>query len=396
MGQSKADEALPLLDEILVDEHAPKVEIARAARLYATALYLLNRNSAAKQREMASRAVQFARECDDKELLAHALLESARAGLESGVEAMITSAREELRRMIATFGLETPAIAFHANAFCSYHLLDVREAAKSAVDAVRGLSKEGRFAELALAHTGLGNCMTAMCRQEEALEAFQTALELSQKIGDDSRVSILCSNMAASCLLSGDMERAIEYGEKSLLVASRAPSQPVLPKAWSNLAFAYLLSGNLSRARECYELPQEWIRDGRSWAITTTFCFESAALELAFGHPEEALKRIADAERDATGRADWLASPGTSERMKVFFTYHSEGHERARCLADAALRRFRGRHQFAYLEALAAFAWLEKVLAGRYSDWTGNELRLFEIHGCGGKRAVLAAQGFLD
>jgi tetratricopeptide (TPR) repeat protein len=359
-------------------------------------MYLLNRNSAARQSEMANRAVQYARECDDNELLAHSLLESARAGLESGVEAMITCAREELRGMIAISGHETPAIAFHANAFCNYHLLDVQEAAKSAVEAVTGLSREGRIAELALAYTGLGNCMTAMCRQAEALEAFHTALELSRKIGDDSRVSILCSNIAASHLISGEMPRAIEYGEKSLLVASRAPSQPVLPKAWSNLAFAHLLAGNQKRARECYELSQEWIRDGRSWAITTTYCIESAALELAFGHPEEAFKRITDAETYSVGRSNWLASPGTSERLSVFLTYHREGKERAQYLAAAALRRFQNRHQFAYIEALAALAWLEKVVTGCYSDWMRKELRLFEIHGCGGKRAVLATQGFLD
>ena len=396
IGQSKAEEALPYLESSLSNERANKTQIAQAARLYASAMYLLNRNSTAKHSEMANRAVRIARECGDKALLAHALLESARAGVESGDEGMIRGSRDELRRAVILPDSDAPSIAFHAEAFCSYYLLDVNDAADAAAKAVMGLSKEGNISELALAYTGLGNCMTAMCRLREGEVAFQAALGLSQKIGDDSRVSILCSNIAASKLISGQMADAIEYGERSLAVASRAPSQPVLPKTLSNLAFAYLLAGDPGRARDCYASSQQWIRDGRSWAITVTYWCESASFELALGSPEEALKLIANAVRESVGRSRWFVSPGTLERLRVCLTYHTEGADVARSLADSHLARFRHRHRMAYLDAVAASAWIERVTMGCYSDSTQRELLLFETLGCEGKRATLAAQGFLD
>jgi hypothetical protein len=59
------------------------------------------------------------------------------------------------------------------------------------------------------------------------------------------------------------------------------------------------------------------------------------------------------------------------------------------------LDQFRGRHLLAYLDAVAAVAWVEKRSMGEYSEEAAKELRLFETRGVLGKRAVLAAQGFL-
>ena len=58
MIQSRAEEALPHLEQVLSDEKIEKAGIAEAARLYASAMYLLNRNSMAKYGELAGRAVE--------------------------------------------------------------------------------------------------------------------------------------------------------------------------------------------------------------------------------------------------------------------------------------------------------------------------------------------------
>jgi DNA-binding SARP family transcriptional activator/tetratricopeptide (TPR) repeat protein len=396
MSQSKAEEALPYLEQLLSNDKAQKPQAAKAVRQYASAMYLLNRNSTARHGAMAKRAVQMARDCGDTELLAHALLECARAGLESGVEAMIVESRDELRNMVIRPDTYTPPIAFHAEAFCSYYLLDIPEAATSATKAVAGLSRGGGLAELALAYTGLGNCMTAMCRPDEAQKAFSMALKLSRKIGDDSRVSILCSNIAACYLIVGDIDEAISYGEESLVVAARGPSQPVLPRSFGNLAFAYLLAGDVSKARECYAASQQWIREGRSWAITVANWCEWASLEIAFGNHVEALKLIANVEHDSLGRSYRVVSPGPFERLRVFLAYHTRGYEEARRLATEYLERFKGRHLLAYLELVATVAWVEKMHNGYYPETIENELRLFEEYRCKGKRASLAVQGFLQ
>ena len=394
LSQSKADEAVPLLDELLADDQVSKPQIAQAARLYASAMYLLNKNSTAKHSEMAERALRIARECDDKELLAHALFECGRAGVESGNEDLTRRAREELRRTLLS-AEDTPPIAFHADAYCSYHLLDIEEASKSAERAVANLSKSGNIGERALAYTGLGNCKMALCRLDEAREAYCFALECSKKMGDDCRHSIICSNLGASYLVEGDIEKAIAYGEESLIVGKQAPTQPALLRTWSNLAFAYILSGKHERARDCLQSWQRWIRDGRSWAMNSEFYCESASIELAFGNTTEALGLISQAEQAFQGRGYLSMNPGTPERLRVYWTYYTRGVESAHLLAKGFVESFRDRHQLAYLDAVAALAWIERMICGKVSGATEHQLRTFESLGASGKRAILAAQGFL-
>ncbi|MGH9890773.1 MAG: AAA family ATPase, partial [bacterium] len=395
MGQSKAEEAVPLLDELLADAHAPKPQIAQAAGLYASAMYLLNRNSTAKHGEMAERALQVARECDDKELLARALFECGRAGVESGNEGLTRRAREELRQLVISGDSDTPPIAFHADAYCSYFLLDIEDASESAERAVAALSNVGNIGELALMYTGLGNCKMALCRLEEARDAYGLALGYSRKVGDDCRTSIVCSNLGASYLIRAEIDRAIAYCEEGLAVGRRAPAQPALLRTYSNLAFAYLLAGNVNKARDCLVSWQRWIQDGRSWAMNLEYYCESASIELAFGNPGEALKLIAEAERELQGRGYLFVSQGEFERLRVFSTFHTDSGSAALILAEDSLERFKDRHILAYLEAVAALAWLEMRLFGEHSEATRSRLHLFETYQASGKRAVLAAQGFL-
>ncbi len=396
MGQSKAEEAVPLLEELLADDCAPKPLIAQAARLYASAMYLLNRNSTAKHSEMAERALQIARECDDKELLARALFECGRAGVESGNEGLTRRAREELRQTIALSDAHAPPIAFHADAYCSYFLLDIADASKSAERAVTTLTKDGNIGELALMYTGLGNCKMALCRLDEAREAYGLALGCSRKLGDDCRTSIICSNLSASYLISAEIDSAIAYGEESLAVGRRAPAQPALLRTYSNLAFAYLLAGDVRKAKDCLVSWQRWIQNGRSWAVNLEYYCESASIELAFGNTSDALKLIAQAERELQGRGYLFINQGELERLRVFSAYHTEGGEAARVLAEESLERFKDRHVLAYLEAVAALAWVDMRLLGEHSEATRSRLLMFETYQASGKRAVLAAQGFLD
>jgi DNA-binding SARP family transcriptional activator/tetratricopeptide (TPR) repeat protein len=395
LSQSKAETALTVLDRILNDEGASKPEIANATRLYASAMYLINQNSTAKHSEMATRAADVARECGDRELLARALFEYARAGVESGSEQMVRDSREELRHKIILNPDDEPAIAHHADAYCSYFLLDIDEACEAANKAVASLITGGSAGDLSLAYTGLGNCEMALCHLEAARRAYAAALSLSRKMGDDCRVSIVTSNLAASYLMSGDVERAIEFGEESLDVGSHAPTQPGLLRTWSNLAFAYVLAGRPDRAGECFSAWEAWIQNGRSWAARMEYYCDSASIQLAFGDIGAALQLVAQARQAYEGKGTLFVNQGALERLVVFQTYQTQGQEPASALAKRALAQFRGRHLLAYLDAVAAMAWVEKKSQGKYSDATARELQLFETCGVLGKKAVLAAQGFL-
>ncbi len=395
INQSKADEALPHLEQLLVDESLTRLETAQAARLYASSTYLVNRNSATRHSELARRALQVARECRDPDLLAHALFESGRASVENGSQEFTRGVRDEVRQIISSGVGDVPPMAFHADAFCSYYLSDIDEAAKSAKRAVVGYTDGGNIGELAQAHTGLGNCLLVSCRLEEAREAYRQALGLAKRMGDDCRSSIVLSNLSASYFLEGDTESALDYGHKSLALGKSAPAQPGLLRTWSNLASAYVVRRELDKARECFESWQQWMRDGRSWAARMEYWCDTALMELTLGNTSEALKLVATAEQESQGKEDLLVNQGRLERLRVLLAYHTSGVETAKLLAKSCLKRFQGRNLLAYLEALAALGWLETRVEGVHSQATQVLLQLLKDHRLQGKRTLFEVEGFL-
>jgi tetratricopeptide (TPR) repeat protein len=394
MAQSKAEESVPFLDELLSDNLLSKHDIARTVRLYASAMYLLNRNSSAHS-EMAERALQIARECGDMELLARALFEHARAGVESGRVGMTAASRDELQRLCESNSECVPPIAFLADAFCNYHLLDIEPALQSALRAVAGFAKTKNFGELALGYNALGNCYVGGCHLEQARKAYTTAIDISTRVGDDYRRSLACYNLGSSYMVEGQFDKAVRFIEESIDIAKRAPSQPVFPWVRTSLALAHIILGQRSEAGRCFEAMNEWMRSGRSWAVNMEYYCGAAEIELATGNEGEALKYVAKAEQELHGRGNPFISAGTLDRLRVFFGLNAQGPEVATSLAAEFASRYRGRHHLAYLEMVAAVAWLENKVTGRISEATGNDLRLFQELRVEGKRAILRAQGFI-
>jgi hypothetical protein len=106
------------------------------------------------------------------------------------------------------------------------------------------------------------------------------------------------------------------------------------------------------------------------------------------------IKREIDA---LTGSAPQLhVQGGLSVKLDALRVLHEEGQEPARQLALERTHFFRTRVPMYYLDALAVSAWLEKMSDGTYSRQTEEELKVFEMWGAAGKRALLEAQGFLS
>lgn len=396
MGQSKAEEALPFLESLLTEESGSSLQFARAVRLYASAMYLVNKNSTARQTEMARRALQAAKECGDKELLAHALFECARAGVESGRAEMTETAWEELQSSILVSDEDVPPIAYFADSYCSYFRLDIQRAFESAQRAVSLLRTRKNLAELALGYNALGNCEMARCHLSQAREAYKESLDLSTRVGDDFRMSIAYYNLGASYLMEGNTGAAIHNFEVSLLLGRQAPAQPSLVRVWSGLGSAYVLNGRTDKAIDCLESSRRWIQEGRSWAMNMEFFCEAAEIQLAIGNKDEALKLIADANQQSKEKGYVFINQGALEKLEIFLAYHTQGPESAKGLSDEFICRFRDRHELAHLEVVAAKAWIEMKMTGRYSKETTEELLLFEKYSAIGKRAILVAQGFLS
>ena len=394
MAQSKAEESVPLLDELLSDNLLSKHDIARTVRLYASAMYLLNRNSSAHS-DMAERALQIARECGDKELLARALFEYARAGVESGRVEMTEACRDEIHRTLLSSANGVPPIALFADAYCSYHLLDIQQALKSAKGAIIGLTTKKDIGELALGYNALGNCHVACCRFEEARGAYSTALGLWEKVGDDYRRSLTSYNLGSAYLAEGQFESGICAIEASLSVGALAPDRPVMAWVWSILALTHIVLGNRLKAIQYFDAMKKWVQSGRSWAMSMEYYCAAAEIELALGNEGEALKYVAKAEQELQGRRSPFISQGALERLRVFAAFHTQGPQAAKTLAVQFGDRYRGRHALAYLESVAATAWLERKTTGSRSPSVEADLRLFEECRAAGRYAILRAQGFL-
>lgn len=287
-------------------------------------------------------------------------------------------------------------MAFFANAYCNYYLLDIQHAMESARLAVTGFGGQEHIGEVALGYNAIGNCEMAGCRFEEARMAYHSALNIWRKVGDDFRISLAHHNLGVSYMAEGDFHEAIHEFGQSLDVGKRAQVHPGLLRTWSSLALTSLILGQRSAAIECQRALKHWIESGRSWAMNMDYYCETAEIELAMGNQGEALQLIAKAEQELQGRGSLFISQGTLERLRVFLAYHTQGAGAAQLMAEEFVKRFKGRHQLAHLETVAALAWAERKATGTCSKATEAELQLFDNYQAIGKRAVLAAQGFLD
>ncbi len=397
LDQSKADTAMPLLEELVSTPPVSARDIAEATRLHAVALSLLNRDSTVEHCRVAERAVVAAREANDPELLARALLEYARSGAEAGDAYRIQAAEQELDGLLADPSTQDLHTAWFARGYCHYVFYDVHSAATYMRKAIALLAASPDYVTLALAHNALGACQYYSCEFAQAFDSLSAALGLVKRMGDDFRYSATASNLCSLHILEGNFGEAIRLGRVSVEVGLGIPNQPNLMSSYTNLAEAYLLSGDKERALGCLEAAGKWMQvQGRSWRANIDFMCENANIALMMGNFTVAIEFIAAVETIASGRERAVPESGMFHKLKVFRAEHVHGTDAALRLAEEAQQAFRGRHPVYYLEALAARAWAEERKFGVPTRGTIEELGLFRTLGASGLRSALTAQGFLS
>jgi tetratricopeptide (TPR) repeat protein len=371
--------------------------VAEATRLQATAEYLLNRETGRPYKKATDLALRAAKRTRDVELVARALLEQIRCGAEIGDQERVVGAQKRLTRMLQDPNARRIPIVLYAHGYSRRLLGDMPAATRSMRRAIEILDASSKNAvELSLVYNALGMCQYSEGRFAAAESSLVRALELSGQMGDDSRSSIICSNMCVLNILRGRFEDAVEYGRKSVELSDRFGNQPLVTYAYTNLADAYVLSGNRIEARHCIRAARLWNQDQRSWRVDVTYLCESAHLALMMGDPGQALKQIERVEHLAYGRELAVPEQGLFCRLKIFRAAHVASAEHAAKLAQASLDRFRSRNMLYYLEALAALTWVQARSPALYENTTRDELQLFESIGAHGLRALLVAEGFLS
>jgi len=392
LDRSEASKAMPLLETLLRSSVLTLRDRAEVTRLVSNAEFLLAKSPRSLRVAAAKTALEAARQSGDVELLLKALLEYARTCKNLGDEEGIRQTRCETATIIES-GLQVPA-AYLTIAYCDYYIYEIRSALLS-LEKVAQLN--GRdLAQLSFVHSGLGSCYSNLCDFPEALRHLRKGLEIAERIGDDSRASRILSNLTLVYTTVARYEEAIQLGGRSIELGKRNINQPELVTAYTNLGDAYLLTGDRERASDCLEKAKEWIGTHDDWYMTVIFLFENASRALATGNVAMALSVKREIDRMTGGSQQMHVQGGLTVKLDVLRALHEEGPESASQLALEKKRFFKRRVPFYYLDALAVCAWLEKLSDGKYSSQTEEELKLFDIWGATGKRALLEAQGFLN
>jgi DNA-binding SARP family transcriptional activator/tetratricopeptide (TPR) repeat protein len=396
IDQSKADKAMPVLDELCRGERMATRDFAEATRLRAAALYLLGGERGSEHCWAAEVALTAARSTGDVEFIAGALHELARAGLEAGDDERVASARGELTTLLSQpSGRSVPKL-WYALGFCEYAAHNLRAACDCVQTAIRLQANSKNAVALSLAHNALGVCRYSLCQFPKAKESLTVALDLARRMGDDFRVSMTAANLATLHILAGLFPEALRFGHLSIEVGAALRSHPRLVSSYMNLAEASVLSGDRDQAIECLERARQWVKTQRTWRANIEFLCESANMALVMQDLVLALELIQSLQTAAAGRERAVPEAGMFEKLKLFRLAHTASVDQALAEANDQRRRFHNCHPLYYLEVLAAGAWLEKRGHGTVTKETSAELTLFESWGAAGLRQALRAQGFLD
>ncbi|HYK81724.1 MAG TPA: AAA family ATPase [Gemmatimonadales bacterium] len=395
LDQSKADSALPILEELCHNASLTVRDAAEVTRLRAVALYIINREASFDHRQAAAIALEAARKTGDLELVARALFEFARSGAEAGDGARVRAAAKQIARLIEDPLGERLAIAWYARGYCDYVFYDLPAACLRLERAIQLFKDPQDLLALALAHNALGVCQYYSCNFADSSHSLSVALRLAKRIGDDFRLSTIASNLCTLHILTGNLQEAARMGQLSVEVGKAIPSQPNLMSSYTNLAEVYMLSGEREKALQCLEDARKWMDVTRSWRAKMDFLCESANFALMMENTDLALQHIDSVESIAQGRELAVPEAGMFEKLRILRTAHVSGNDSALRMARRARDRFKQRNVVYYLEALAATAWLEKRKFGCYNTETAEELSLFDRTGACGLKAALVAQGFL-
>ena len=395
LDQSKASQATPHLELLSAETETELKDSAEIALLRARAEQLLNRERGRFYGETATKALKVARACDDRSILVRALFESARAGTEIGDEEMLQSAYRELAAHVTENSYSELHDAHFAVAFCESALGYAVSADYHVRKAIAILGSAGSPTLLSRYHNGLGVISLQLCKPAEACQSFSKALQLANRIGDDSRASAIAANMCMGLTMMGNYEEALSIGNHAVDRGIRVPNQPLLVTTYSNMIDAYVLTGRPEQARSCLNTAREWFRQERSFFARQALLVEATSLALIAGSVDEFLDAFALLERESQGRSPYFLHRGVmpkyAARRDALLGKENDAMENLTQLAN----RNRQDCPLVLLDALAAKAWLEAITSSGSTSRI-ELLRLLDRYNLTGKRAILEKEGFLN
>jgi predicted ATPase/DNA-binding SARP family transcriptional activator len=394
LDQSRAEEAIPIINSLVACSDMSLQEEAEVSMLRASAEYLLNSEPGEMYCEVARKALECAARTEDPLLISRALFECARAGTEQGVTKLVSIAENGIRDLEQKIDFATMPVAIVTLAFCRLFRVDSAACLQEVGEAIKASKATANMAQIALMHSAMGLAFLNSGELENARESYATAFELSKKVGDDARMSLIASNICVLQVARGLYKDAIRWGEMSVALGESSASS-VLSMTYTNLSDAYVLVGRGDEALELVNRARTWLVPKRRWKLHCGFLVVSAAFELIRGNTSLALGLIGEMEAIARDREEAVPIHGAYWKLRILRSAHLGTQEEAERLVTRSTELLRKRCPIQYLDVLGAKSWLENRTFGRNTQETIRELHLFEEYGAPGRRALLTAQGFL-
>ncbi len=395
LDQSRAEPAIPIIEELALDQALSNHEKAEVAMLRAAAEFLLNRAHGNRYSDVARIALSSAKDCGDPGLITQALFECARAGSEEGLSELIELAERGLDDLGESAGVDPIPMGVLTKAFCRFSLSDPRQALAHLQRIAQPTLHKPNSAQLAFIHSGMGIANYFLGHLDHAREACLKALDFAKKVGDDSRISQIGANLCTVEMSRGNYDDAIKFGEMSIRLGEASRSTTLLT-SYTNLMDPYTLVGRHNDAMRCLDNARKWLGPERRWKLHCAFFVEAASFALIQHNNTLALDLISQLEVVARGRENAVPMPGSYWKLiaykKVRLGHRNEAHEIIRWCSE----KWRDSCPLHYLDILAARAWLERLEEGGICHDTATDLNLFETIGAVGRRALFVAQGFLS
>jgi tetratricopeptide (TPR) repeat protein len=366
---------------------------AEVRGLFAKALYLANDSGAC---DAAGEALQSARQTGDLALIARALFEYARTGIEEGRSERVEAAAAECNRMLQLPGGSQEPMIFYAKAFCDYYSFEVERAEASLLRAIEILDGSHHPSQLSLFYTGLGACKFCKLQLDEAQQALTIAFALASKVGDDSRASLISNARSSPEHVRGAFDEALRFSLESIEQGKRALNQPGLVQTYLNLAELHTLMGKHEKGIEVFHEAEALMEKSQKWWSRVSFNLLGASLALINSNTPLAIEYVSVADKISRGRERAVQDASVLQKFRVFRAMHESGPEEALSIADEAKRWFRRRNPLYYYNALIASAWAERTTTGKSSAETLQELKWFDDLPVKGRRTLSVLQGFLS
>ena len=394
IDQSKGEAAVPIIERLATEQDLTLHERAEIAMLRASAEFQVNREPGERYSEAAKAALEAARNTGDATLISKALFECARAGTEEGLIEIVHAAEEGIKELAQRADIGTIPMAILTKAFCRFFLGDPHAALLHLHSFQRISLPKANAAQLAFIHSGIGIASHFVGRFDDSLQAYFAALDLSKRVGDDSRVCTIAANLCTVLMNLGNYQESIRYGEMSVRYGVSSGCN-ALAVTYTNLMDPYMLLGQEDAAMACLEKARKWLGPERRWKIRLTFLVEAASFALMRRNIALGLDLIAQLETVARGREDAVPMPGAYWKMKVFRMAQVGRTDEAYSIASALASRWTHTILVHRLDMVAAKAWLERREEHEVRPATNEELEAFGQLKASGKKELLTLQGFL-